>query len=180
MQFARRSRASIFTRDFNAPGRRSATTIPSSPVGCCAYAHHPWINGTPGSLCQHPAFSAGAGRNRNRDAGGFGVGAGTLRLLLLRPPIWRRHLFRRRLAQRKAFPPVRRQNLLTKQRTSAGGEVVPRIGRITRSLNVRSLGRKLPRIFECVDCLHIFVAPDRFDSRKAQRESTRMARARLD
>jgi hypothetical protein len=122
MQFARRSRASIFTRDFNAPGRRSATTIPSSPVGCCAYAHHPWINGTPGSLCQHPAFSAGAGRNRNRDAGGFGVGAGTLRLLLLRPPIWRRHLFRRRLAQRKAFPPVRRQNLPTKQRSSAGGE----------------------------------------------------------
>jgi hypothetical protein len=49
-----------------------------------------------------------------------------------------------------------------------------------QSFNVRSLGRELPRVFERVDCLHIFVAPDRFDSWEAQRQSTRMARAWLD
>ena len=181
MQFARRSRASIFTRDSNAPSRRSAIPIPSSPVGCCADAHHPWINGTPGSLCQHPAFSAGAGRNRNRDAGDFAVGAGTLRLSVTPADFGVAILA---VAWRNGKPFLQSDARIFR-RNSAGapaatGEVVPLIGRITPSLNVRSLGRKLARIFECVDCLHIFVAPDRFDSRKAQRESTRMARARLD
>jgi hypothetical protein len=57
---------------------------------------------------------------------------------------------------------------------------VPPIGGTAPSLNVRSLGRELPRVFKRVDCLHVFVAPDRFDSWEAQRQSTRMARARLD
>jgi hypothetical protein len=178
MQFARRSRASIFTRDSNAPSRRSAIPIPSSPVGYCAHAHHRWINGTPGSLCQHPAFSARAGRNRNRDAGDFAVGAGTLRLLL-HPPI---------LASPSSPLPGATESPSSSPTPESSDEtarehrrrVVSPIGRITPSLNVRSLGGELPRIFECVDCVHIFVAPDRFDSRKAQRESTRMARARLD
>ena len=46
--------------------------------------------------------------------------------------------------------------------------------------NLRSLRRELSRVFEGVDGIDIFVAPDRFDSGKAQRESTGVARTRLD
>ena len=78
MQFARISQTSIFKREFNASGWRTAAVIPSSQEWRCADAHHPRINGTLSCVCQYPAFPAGAGRNRNRDAGNFSVGAGAL------------------------------------------------------------------------------------------------------
>jgi hypothetical protein len=83
MQFARTSRTTIFKGEFNASGWRSAAVIPSSQEWCCAYAHHPRINGTVSCACQYPAFSAGAGRNRNRDAGNFTIGVDALILLRL-------------------------------------------------------------------------------------------------
>ena len=46
--------------------------------------------------------------------------------------------------------------------------------------NLRMLRSELSRIFEGVDGIGVFVAPDRLDSGKAQRESTGVARARLD
>ena len=83
MQFARTSRTTIFKGEFNTSGWRRAAVIPSSQEWCCAYAHHPRINGTGSCVFQYPAFSAGEGRNRNRDAGNFAVGADAL--ILLRP-----------------------------------------------------------------------------------------------
>jgi hypothetical protein len=84
MQFARTSQTSIFKREFNASGWRSAVVIPSSQEWCRADAHHPRINGTVNCVCQYPAFSAGKGRSRNRDAGNFTIGASTLTRARLR------------------------------------------------------------------------------------------------
>jgi hypothetical protein len=84
MQFARTGQTSIFKREFNASGWRSAVVISSSQEWCCADAHHPRINGIVNRVCQYPAFSAGEGRNRNRNAGNFTICAGTLTRARLR------------------------------------------------------------------------------------------------
>src|SRR6266498_3251765 len=59
------------------------------------------------------------------------------------------------------------------------GASVPDVALFSRAF-LRALRRELARVMERVDCIHIFVAPDRFDSWEAQRESTCMADARLD